>query len=189
MAKVKDLKKESRQAFKCKSTSNWWNWKLSLGLARLRGYIRLRVNLKKRVDMQTWSINIKFRFHVIDTTVNDSKTRIPWRMRIQNCAPATFFSRHSRKALSTNSLHRDERRSRLEHVCTTTRRAMCIKISTFVVTFSEWSMRFLNSNIQRETLQSILYKVLFETERRHLSIFDKYFLSYKVCRTSIILVR
>jgi len=40
---------------------------------------------------ESWSINVRFRFRVIDITVSNTKARIPRRMRI-HCAPATFFS-------------------------------------------------------------------------------------------------
>lgn len=44
------------------------------------------------------------------------------------------------------------------------RTRVCIKISAFFVTFPKRIDGFSNSNIHRATLQSILHKVLFETE-------------------------
>lgn len=76
-----------------------WNWKYLIWPAKI--HIFVSQALKRS------SINVRFRFRVIDITVSDTKARTPRRMRI-HCAPATFLFSLPRKALSTNSLQRDD---------------------------------------------------------------------------------
>jgi len=101
------------------------NWKYLMWSAHIE-YVYLWVKLWKGV----WSINVRFRFRVIDITVSDTKARIPRRMRAYIVHPRRSFLATS-KGIIDKQLASQWRWSRLEHVCTciATRSAMCIKIS------------------------------------------------------------